>query len=87
MAEKMAARKSIQSKRAFDNVLSTPRRPNDSPLRKQKKGGGNDPNEDEKDAFHKQEQRIDTIINNILDAKLEAFAGYGIAKDQSTGGR
>ena len=70
----MAARKSTQTKRAFVNVISTPGRPNDSPLSKQKKKGANDPNEDENDAFHQQEQRIATIINNILDAKLEAFA-------------
>lgn len=74
MAEKMAAGKSGQTKRAFINVPSTPGRPNASPLRKQKKGGGIDPNEDGKDAFQEQEQRIATIINNILDAKLEAFA-------------
>ena len=74
MADKMAARKSAQSKRAFNNVPSTPGQPNDSPLRKQKKGGGNDPNDDEIDAFHEQEQRIATLINNILDVKLEAFA-------------
>ena len=70
----MAARKSAQSKRAFNNVPSTPGRPNETPLRKQKKGGGNDPNEDEIDAFHEQEQRIATLTNNILDTKLEAFA-------------
>ena len=42
--------------------------------RRRRKGGANDPNEDEKDAFHQQEQRIATIINNMLDAKVEAFA-------------
>ena len=70
----MAAGKSAQTKRAFINVSSTPGRPNASPLRKKKKRGGIDPNEDGKDAFQEQEQRIATIINNILDSKLEAFA-------------
>ena len=70
----MAARKSTQTKRAFVNVISTPGRPNDSPVSKPKPNGANEPNEDENDAFHQQEQRIATIINNILDAKLEAFA-------------
>ena len=70
----MAARTSTQTKRAFDNVISTPGRPNDSPLSRQKKRGANDPNEDEKDAFHQQGQHIATIINYILNAKLAAFA-------------
>ena len=70
----MAASKSTQSKGAFHNVPSTPGGPNDSPLGKQKKGGGNDPNKDERDAFQEQDKHIATIINNILDAKVEAFA-------------
>lgn len=67
----MAADKSDPGKRTYRNVLATPGRENASPARKQRKGEHNDANNKELDG---QEQRIATIINDMLDSKLETLA-------------